>query len=59
MPTRIVLDDHDEAVALAKAIELAGHEVVVITEREGSEGEPESYLVATPASRSELGDLLG
>lgn len=56
--TRIVLDDHDEAVALAHAIEEAGHEVVVVTERAGDDEGAESYLVATPASRAELGALL-
>ncbi len=58
MTTRIALDDHDEAVTLAKAIELAGHEVVLITERAGDDHGSESYLVATPASRDELGGLV-
>lgn len=59
MTTRITVDDHDEALALARAIERAGHEVVVVTERAGGEEGPESYLVATPATREELGELLG
>ncbi|MFT8394682.1 hypothetical protein [Propionibacterium sp.] len=55
MTTRILLPDHDAAVSLAQAIEAAGQEVALITERD--EGH-ESYLVATPAAPEELGDLV-
>ena len=59
--TRIHLDDEDEAQALAEAIDARGFEVAVIGERFAGEDDDEAleYVVCTPATREELGDLIG
>lgn len=59
--TRIHLDDEDEASALAAAIDALGFDVAVIGERFAGEDDDEAieYVVHTPATPEELGDLIG
>ena len=58
MTTRIVLRDHGEAGRLADALRDRGDEVALITQRDGGEDQPASYLVATPVARLQIAQLI-
>lgn len=58
MTTRVTTSDREQAIALADLLRDRGFDVALITEREGDEESPASYLVATPATLAELGGLI-
>lgn len=58
MVTRMHFTDQQEAVDVANKIDAAGFEVAVITEREGDQDQPASYLVAVLASVEQVEPLV-
>lgn len=58
MTTRVTTTQREQVIRLADDLRDHGFEVALITEREGDDDAPASYLVASPAPLAELSPFI-